>query len=53
MINTLVFVGNGFDVAHGYKTRYKDFYSGCDELNKLANNDNLLCQHHCCPVKTD
>lgn len=45
MINTLVFVGNGFDVAHGYKTRYKDFYSGCDELNKLANNDNLLCQH--------
>ena len=53
MMNSLVFIGNGFDVAHGFKTRYKDFYSNCDELNKLANNDNLLCQHILDNIKGD
>lgn len=52
-MNSLVFIGNGFDVAHGFKTRYKDFYSNCDELNKLANNENLLCQHILDHIKGD
>lgn len=52
-MNSLVFIGNGFDVAHGFKTQYKDFYSNCDELIKLANNDNLLCQHILDHIKGD
>lgn len=42
---TMIFIGNGFDVAHGLKTKYSDFYGNCPELKVLAQNDNLLCQH--------
>ena len=43
---TMIFIGNGFDVAHGLKTKYCDFYENCSELRVLAkNNNNLLCQH--------
>ena len=45
LIKSLIFIGNGFDVAHGYKTRYSDFYDNCDELKKCASNGNTLCQH--------
>lgn len=42
----LLYLGNGFDVAHGYQTRYKDFYnSKIDELKSSANKGNLLFQH--------
>lgn len=42
----LLYLGNGFDVAHGYHTRYKDFYnSKIDELKSSANKGNLLFQH--------
>ena len=53
MASALVFIGNGFDVAHGLKTRYKDFYSDCAELNDLANSGNLLCQHILDHIKGD
>lgn len=43
--SALILIGNGFDVAHGFKTRYSDFYNNCEELKSLANNGNLLCQH--------
>lgn len=43
--NAIIFVGNGFDVAHGLKTKYSDFYEKCSELKVLAENGNLLCQH--------
>lgn len=42
---SMIFIGNGFDVAHGYKTRYGDFYNNCEDLIQLANNGNLLCKH--------
>ncbi len=41
----MIFIGNGFDVAHGFKTKYSDFYENCPELKSLAKNGNLLCQH--------
>lgn len=43
--SALVLLGNGFDVAHGFKTKYSDFYKNCEELKSLANNGNLLCRH--------
>lgn len=27
-INRLIIIGNGFDLAHGMKTKYKDFVNG-------------------------
>ncbi len=30
MSKKLVIIGNGFDIAHGYKTSYKDFILACD-----------------------
>ena len=40
-INRLVIIGNGFDLAHGLKTSYKDFIRWYldDFFNKLINND--------------
>ncbi len=43
--NAMILIGNGFDVSHGFKTKYRDFYDNCEELKNLANNGNLLCQH--------
>lgn len=51
--NAMIFIGNGFDVAHGYKTKYSDFYANSDELKKLAGNGNVLCQHILDNVKGD
>ena len=53
MLSSMLFIGNGFDVAHGYKTRYSDFYQYCDELKELAEHDNLLCQHILDNIKGD
>lgn len=44
-LKAMVFIGNGFDVAHGYKTSYKDFYENCKELKRLSQQGNRLCKH--------
>lgn len=49
----MIFVGNGFDVAHGYKTKYSDFYANSIELKELATKGNVLCQHILDNVKGD
>lgn len=42
----LIVLGNGFDVAHGYQTRYSDFFENRkDELLSGAKNGNALFQH--------
>lgn len=43
--NTLIILGNGFDVALDYPTKYSDFYQKSKELRALANNGNSLCKH--------
>ena len=53
MLSSMIFIGNGFDVAHGYKTGYNDFYNNCDELKKLATSGNLLCKHILDNIKGD
>lgn len=52
-IKSMIFIGNGFDVAHGYKTKYSDFYANSIELKNLACNGNTLCQHILDNVKGD
>lgn len=43
--NALLVIGNGFDVACGYKTRYSDFYENDEkELKIAADKGNELCQ---------
>lgn len=44
-LKAMVFIGNGFDIAHGYKTSYKDFYENSKELKKLSMQGNHLCKH--------
>lgn len=45
-IKSMIFIGNGFDVAHGYKTRFKDFYENRKkELLFGAENGNALFRH--------
>lgn len=46
MKNCLVFLGNGFDVAHGFKTSYKNFYyNKKKEFLFGAQNGNRLFKH--------
>ena len=52
-IKSMIFIGNGFDVAHGYKTKYSDFYANSIELKNLASNGNILCRHILDNVKGD
>lgn len=52
-LKAMIFVGNGFDVAHGYKTKYSDFYANSIELKELATKGNVLCQHILDNVKGD
>ena len=40
---TLIFIGNGFDVAAGYPTSYKDFYES-DYFKKILNNTSNINQ---------
>lgn len=49
----LIIIGNGFDVAHGLKTKYSDFYSKSNELEELSRNGNLLCQHILRNIKSE
>lgn len=41
--NTILIIGNGYDIASGYKTRYSDFVA--DETFKRLIDNNLLCKH--------
>ena len=52
-LKAMIFVGNGFDVAHGYKTKYIDFYTNSIELKELASKGNVLCQHILANIKGD
>ena len=52
-LKAMIFIGNGFDVAHGYKTKYKDFYANSIELKELASKGNVLCQHILANIKGD
>lgn len=52
-LKAMIFIGNGFDVAHGYKTKYSEFYANSKELKELAGNGNILCQHILDNVKGD
>ena len=45
--DTLVIIGNGFDLAHGYKTRFKDFADygygkGIKEIFDLFNREKRI-----------
>lgn len=40
---TMVIIGNGYDVALNYNTKYSDFYNNCQELSKLVRDGNKLC----------
>lgn len=42
--NTIVVIGNGFDLNLGFKTSYNDFIEG-DIFNTLIEADNKLCKH--------
>ncbi len=41
----MAFIGNGFDVALGFRTKYSDFYNDSKLLKKYAGNGNSLCSH--------
>lgn len=59
-MNRLVLIGNGFDLAHGLKTRYEDFFYWYWEqrINHLINEPNeklskdLLCKLECLGYQT-
>lgn len=40
----LLFLGNGFDLALGYSTSYRDFYDS-KYFKKLLNKNNTLCEY--------
>ena len=41
----LAFIGNGFDVALGFETKYSDFYKKSKLLKEYAEKGNSLCAH--------
>ena len=44
--STVIFLGNGYDVARGYRTKYSDFYQDdlFNDLCKKDKSDNQLAQ---------
>lgn len=44
--NNLLIVGNGFDLAHGLKTTYKDFLNNCKELMNSMNKSSKKIEHY-------
>ena len=42
---SIIILGNGFDVALGYPTKYSQFYENSDLLRDYANKGNTLCKH--------
>ena len=51
--SSIVILGNGFDVALDFKTRYSDFYNNSEELRALAASGNVLCSHILDSIKGD
>lgn len=59
-MNRLVLIGNGFDLAHGLKTRYEDFFYWYWEqrINHLVNepktkiSEDVLCKLKCLGYET-
>ena len=51
--NSIIILGNGFDVALGIETRYSQFYEKSKELREFARNGNTLCQHILDHIKSD
>lgn len=49
--SAVIFLGNGFDVAMGYKTKYSDFYSS-NEFKELINSNELTKYIQECNQKT-
>lgn len=43
MSTSILILGNGFDIANGYKTKYSDFYDSNYFKNEL-NQGNILCK---------
>jgi len=50
---SIIVLGNGFDVALGIATRYSQFYENSKDLRFLADNGNELCQHILVNIKSD
>lgn len=42
---SIIILGNGFDVALRYPTKYSQFYENSKALRDYANKGNALCQH--------
>lgn len=42
---SMIILGNGFDVALGIETKYSQFYEKSQDLRTFADNGNNLCQH--------
>lgn len=51
--NVLVVLGNGYDIAWNYPTKYNDFFQNSNDLKKCANNGNQLCKYIINNYKTD
>ena len=51
--NSIIILGNGFDVALGIETRYSQFYEKSKELREFAQNGNTLCQHILDHIKSE
>ena len=51
--NSIVILGNGFDVALGIPTSYSLFYKNSKELRDFAEKGNELCQHIIDNVESD
>ena len=49
---SMIILGNGFDVALGIATRYSQFYENSQELRSFADNGNELCQHILANIKS-
>lgn len=43
----ILIIGNGFDLAHGLKTSYKDFLNFCKNIDNIDHDVNL-CFKKCC-----
>ena len=43
--HSIIILGNGFDVALGYPTKYSQFYENSDLLRDYAYKGNTLCKH--------
>ena len=52
-MNRLVIIGNGFDIAHGFKTSYMDFINWYWEqrLNSMLTEDSAVSEDCLCKLE--